>query len=151
MKYAVTILFLTAGIAIAADDAESKKLLKELEGTYKIISMEKSGETMPAKSLDVFGNVLIKGDKFSTTRKGNDGKMEMRTATIAVDATQKPAHFDGKRDDGPKKDETSLGIIVIEGETIKICVNADDKMRPTEFKSSKENMNGLITLKKIKE
>src|ERR1700683_2988888 len=108
MKYAVTILFLTAAVSTAADDAESKKLLKDLEGSYKITSMERSGEAAPPEFLASIEKTSIKGDKFTMTFKGKDGKSESKVATITIDATKKPAQIDLKADEGEKKDETAL-------------------------------------------
>jgi uncharacterized protein (TIGR03067 family) len=152
MKYAVMILFLSASFSIAADDADSKKLLKDLEGSYKITSIERNGETAPAEFLASIEKASIKGDKFTMTFKGKDGKSESKIATITVDAAKKPAQIDLKADDGDKKDETALGIIAIEGETIKICfADASDKRRPAEFKTSKDDSNMLLMFKKTKE
>ena len=79
------------------------------------------------------------------------GKPETNVATIKMDATKKPAHIDLKMDDGPNKGKTLLGIITIDGETIKLCVNEpDDKKRPTEFKTSKDDRYVFLTLKKTK-
>ena len=161
MKYAVIILFLSTGFSTAADDEASKKLLKDLEGSYKITAAEESGKALSAPLLAAFEKVSIKGDKFSLTSKNMTatanggvvlGKSETKAATIKVDASKKPAHVDLKPDEGDKKDETALGIIVIEGETIKICFNDEtDKKRPTDFKTSKNDKYLLLTLKKTKD
>jgi uncharacterized protein (TIGR03067 family) len=152
MKYAVPILFLSAAVSMAADDADSKKLLKDLEGTYKVTSAERSGEPLPARFFDAFEKVTIKGDKFSVTVKGEDGKLQTKVTTITVDAAKKPAQFDLKHDDGTKKDEKSLGIIAIDGETIKLCFDdSPNKKRPPEFKTSKDEPYVFLTLKKVKE
>jgi uncharacterized protein (TIGR03067 family) len=151
MKYAALFLFLVAGTASAADDAESKKLLKELEGSYKMIAAERSGGPPPAGFLDMIEMVSIKGNKFAIVFKSEGGKNEEKSATITVDAGKKPAQIDLKPDDGEKKDHTVQGIVVLESGTLKICwSDASDAKRPADFKTSKEDKNMLLTLKKMK-
>jgi uncharacterized protein (TIGR03067 family) len=154
MKYAIMILFLSAGISTAADDEASKKLLKDLEGSYKIVAAEIAGQPAPAAFLD--NKISIKGDKLSFTGlvipKGGAAKSTTIVSTITVDAAKKPAHFDQKQDEGPNKEKSALGIVVIDGDTIKICSGrAGVATRPTEFKTSKELPFSLLTLKKVKE
>ena len=154
MKYALMILFLSAGFSAAADDAESKKLLKDLEGSYKVTAAEGAGEAQPAEFLASFEKVSIKGDKFSMTRKGKDGKSETRAGTITVDATKKPAHFDLNANGGINKGETVLSIIALDGETLKICSNDSPnpkRRRPDQFKTTMDDNYIFLTMKKVKE
>jgi uncharacterized protein (TIGR03067 family) len=154
MKCAVTILFLSASLSTAADDAESKKLLKNLEGSYKITSAEIRGQVVSTDGdflKVVFEKVSLKGDKFTMISKNKYGQETEVTGTIAVDAAKKPVHvdFNFKMSD---QTQSASGIIAIDGETIKICINDPaDKKRPTEFKTTEDNKYMLITLKKIKE
>ncbi len=151
MKYAVLALLICSRFATAADDADSKKLLKEIEGNYKVTAAERSGDAPPTGFLESIEKVSIKGNKFSITFKA-EGKTEDKMATVTVDAGKKPAHIDLKPDDGPKKDQLVLGIVVVDGDTIKVCWNdAPEAKRPTEFKTSKDDKNMLLTLKKAKE
>lgn len=150
MKYAVMILFLAAGISTAADDETSKKLLKDLEGSYKVTAAEALGKS-PKSFLDTFEKISIKGAKFSVTFKV-DNQLATEVASITVDAIKKPIHFDVKDDSGPSKGKTHLGIISLDGETIKICYNTSSaQKRPTEFKTTKNDEFVFLTLKRIKE
>src|SRR5580698_9607611 len=100
MKCAIMILFLSAGFSTAADDEASKKLLKDLEGTYKIVAAEMAGQAAPAALLD--SKFSIKGDKLTITSVWTPPKGEPKSiaavSTITVDATKKPAHFDRQED-----------------------------------------------------
>jgi uncharacterized protein (TIGR03067 family) len=152
MKSAVIGFFMIAGVAVAADDSDNKTFLKELEGAYKVTSAEESGGAPPPGFLDAVEKVTIKGNKLSFVFKGDGGKMEEKTATITVDAASKPVHLDIKPEDGPKKDQTVLGIVSVEGDTMKICFNdGTGNKRPAEFKTAKDDKMMALTLKKIKE
>ncbi len=147
MKLAVLSLFLIAGLALAADDADSKKLAMDLEGSYKVTAAERSGGPPPGGFLDMIDSVSIKGNKFTIVFKADGGKNEEHSATFTIDAAKKPAQIDLKPDDGEKK-QVVQGIVALEDGALKICW-ADDK-RPVEFKTSKDDKNMLLSLKKMK-
>ncbi len=153
MRLAVVGLFIIAGSTMAADDSDNKKLFKALEGAYKMTAAEASGEFKPPPGfLDSIEKVTIKGNKLSFFFKGEGGKSEEKTATIALDAAAAPAHFDVMPEDGPNKGKTILGIVALEGETLKLCFNhAPGGNRPAEFKTAKGDNDMNCTLKKIKE
>ena len=151
MKLAILALFVFAGYASAADDAESKKLLKDLEGSYTVTAAELSGGSPPPGFLPSIEKLTIKDNKFSITFKF-EGKLEEKSATITVDATKKPAQIDLKPLDGDKKDQTVMGIVAIEKDGINVCwTNAPDGKRPADFKTSKNDKNMSLTLKKMAE
>jgi uncharacterized protein (TIGR03067 family) len=151
MKYAFFALFLLGGITIAADDAESKKLLRNLEGSYKVTAVEKSGDPPPKEFLESLEKVTIKGNKFAITFRGG-GKAEEKSATIDVDATKTPATINLKPDDGEKRNETVVGIVQIEEDTVKICwADGAKSPRPTRFETNKENKQFMLTLQRTKE
>ena len=56
-----------------ADDPAAQGLLKELEGTYKVASMEANGVATPAEFLDLIQKVVIK-DGVMSFHEGKDGK-----------------------------------------------------------------------------
>ena len=162
MKYAVMILFLSAGFSTAADDEASKKLLKDLEGSYKFVSGEQEGNVVETEDPDFWGvnfvKVLLKGDKITLLCKNLNSPTGMQKCEfpgrIAVDAAKKPAHVDIKIKFSEHPQQTASGIIAIDGESIKICFgnDLDDKTRPTDFKTTKDDKNKfVITLKRIKE
>jgi uncharacterized protein (TIGR03067 family) len=141
-------MFLMGGIVFAADDADSKKLLKTLEGSYKVTAVEKAGDPPPTEFLEKLERVTIKGNKFSITFK-EGGKAEEKSAAISVDATKKPAIIDLKADDGDRRE--MVGIVEIDGDSVKICWADDPKAaRPTKFETNKENKQFMITLMRTK-
>jgi uncharacterized protein (TIGR03067 family) len=149
MKHAIIAIFLLGGIVFAADDADSKKLLQNLEGSYKITAVEKGGEAPPKEFLEKLDKVSVKGNKFSISFK-EGGKAEEKSAAISVDATKKPATIDLKADDGDRRE--MVGIVEIDGNTVKICWADDPKAaRPTKFETNKENKQFMITLMRTKD
>lgn len=151
MKYTFLGLLLVAGMLTAADDPESRKLLKNLDGAYRVTAVEKAGDAPPKEFLESLEKVTIKGNKFSITFRGG-GKAEEKSATIDVDATKKPATINLKPDDGEKRDQTVQGIIQIEGDVVKICWTDDANLpRPTKFETNKENKQFMITLMRTKQ
>jgi uncharacterized protein (TIGR03067 family) len=145
VKHAILAAFVFVSIA-AADEAANKKLLKDLEGDYKLTAAQRGGEAPPATFLDEIERVSIKDGKLTISFK-KDGKVDVKSATLTVDASKKPAHIDLKPEDEPKKEV--FGIISIDDGTVKLCWgDGPNSKRPTDFTSSKENMNFLLTLKR---
>lgn len=151
MKHSLWVSLVFAGVAAAADDAASKKLLKDLEGDYNMTAAQKSGDAPPPGFLESIEKVTIKDGKMTIRFGGKGGKSEDKSATLTVDATQKPAHIDLKPDEGPKKDEKVFGIVSLDKDAVKLCWG-DGPMskRPSDFTSTKDNMNFLLTLKRAK-
>jgi len=123
-----------AGVVIAQD-----KLLKEIEGTYKVTSMEKGGKPAPKEFSDSV-TITIKGEDF-TIKFGDDEKK----AKIKVDSSKTPATIDLSPTDGPEKGKTFLGIVKSDKGEVTIAF-AEKGDRPKEFKSEGETM--LLKLKK---
>lgn len=143
----ITVLFLFAAIAGAADDA-GKKFLKDIEGSYIPTSMTRSGEMAPDEFLKTV-SFTIKSDTITVSfKKGEKG--EDKQATAVVDSSQKPVAIDMTPKEGPDAGKPMLGIIKVEKDTITICWadRGDSAERPKEFSSTKENKHLLIVMKK---
>lgn len=135
-------------LGVSADEAASKKLLKELEGDYTPVSMTKGGEPAPEEYLKtvVF---KIKGSDFTVRFKKGE-KNEDKVATAVIDTAQKPIAMDLTPKDGPEAGKPMLGIIKVEKGTVTLCWTdrGDKTERPKEFTSTKENQQFLIVMKK---
>ena len=149
-KFSLVALLLVGGYVIAADKADpeaAKKALKQLEGNYTLQSAEKGGEKAPPEALKDLKSISIKGDRFTIHGPGGQDKV----ATISVDPTQKPAHFNVTPNEGPEKDKKLPGIYKLEKGLLTICVDDGGKARPKDFATSKEDRNILLILKRSKE
>lgn len=137
-------------LGVCADDAASKKMLKELEGNYSAVSMSKAGEPAPDEFLKTIA-FNIKGDTFTVTFKKGDAN-EDKAATAVIDTTKKPISIDLTPKDGPEAGKPMLGIIKVEKDSITLCWTdrGENAERPKEFTSTKENKQFLIVMKKSK-
>ncbi|MSR54290.1 MAG: TIGR03067 domain-containing protein [Gemmataceae bacterium] len=137
-------------VGVSADDAASKKMLKELEGSYKAVSMSKGGEPAPDEFLKAI-SFSVKGDTFTVTFKKADAN-EDKAATVVIDSSKKPVSIDLTPKDGPEAGKPMLGIIKVEKDSITLCWTdrGEKTERPKEFTSTKENKQFLIVMKKSK-
>lgn len=135
-RFSTTIVALVLGFAVLkADD----KAPKELEGTYKAVSMNKGGVDAPD---DILSTVTAKiaGNEMTFTIKGKS-----HPAKIKLDGTKKPAHIDLSPSDGPEKGKTFLGIYKVEKGELVIAFTEKGE-RPSEFKGEGDAL--LIRLKR---
>ena len=120
--------------------ADEKAALKELEGTYKIVSAERGGKPAPKELTDT-ASVVIKGDELTITFGADDKKV----AKIKVGGDAKFATIDLSPADGTEKGKTFPGIYKLDkGELTLVFTEKTD--RPKEFKSDDEAV--LMKLKK---
>jgi uncharacterized protein (TIGR03067 family) len=123
-----------AGVVIAQD-----KLLKELEGTYKVTSLEKGGMPLPKDKAESL-KIAIKGDEFVIGIDGDEKK-----AKIKVDGSKTPSTIDITPAEGPEKGKTFLGIVKADKGEVTIAFSEKGD-RPKEFKSEGDVM--LLKMKK---
>lgn len=128
---------LTCLPCIAKADA-NQDLVKKLQGTWVIVSAVSDGTKAPEEQTKPI-KIVFNGNKatFFVNDKGS-------AATIKVDASKKPVWIDSLEKGAPK---ASLGIIALEGDTLKMCTFKEDK-RPMEFKSDKGSGALLLILKR---
>jgi uncharacterized protein (TIGR03067 family) len=109
--------------AACSRGASAGELPAELQGTWKLVSVEREGE--PAGSSERQPRLVIKGDTAT-----HDGE---KFATMTADATAAPKLIDLRCAD---PDRTYEAIYSIEGDMLKICVNTQTegaKERPAAF------------------
>jgi uncharacterized protein (TIGR03067 family) len=120
-----------------------EKSLKELEGTYSVLTMEKDGKVAEKEKLDAL-KFTFKGDEVTIVSTYKGDKEEKR-AKLKADNSKTPHTIDFTPTDGEAKGKTFPGIYKIEkGELTIVFVEKGD--RPTEFKAEGDAM--LMRLKK---
>ena len=132
---------LSGGLMLAAFTGvifAQEKGLKDLEGTYKVTSMEKVGKTA-TKELNDTVKVTFKGNELAI-KIGDENKK----AKIKVDASKTPNTIDIQPTEGPEKGKTFPGIYKLDKGDLTIAFTEKGD-RPKEFK-----VEGDVVLLKMK-
>jgi uncharacterized protein (TIGR03067 family) len=120
------LLVLSAGLLIAADaknDDFAKKELKDLSGTYVMVSGESKAEKLSEESIKE-AKLVMDGDKYTATFGGDAVK-----GTLKIDPTKAPKEIDATDGEG----KTMLGIYKFEKGQFTVCFAPSGKERPKEF------------------
>ena len=75
--------------------------------------------------------VTFEGDRHAVKKGGE----VIQAATQKLDPSRSPKALDVTVAEGPNKGAVMLGIYEINGDTLKVCFDAQGKKRPTEFTS----------------
>jgi uncharacterized protein (TIGR03067 family) len=123
-------------------DELAKKELEKLQGTWKLVSIEKRGQKFDAegKVPDSF-NMVIAGDKMTF------GKREI---TFTIDLTTDPKLIDLTH---VKEKVTIESIYKLDGDTFTMCYRPGDapaKDRPTAFKTDEKTTYEIRVYKREK-
>ena len=117
---------LGAAQAALADDA------KDLQGSWKVVSLEANGENKPVEE--------FKGWKF--VFEGEEGWLVKPEETsqkfkFKLDAARDPKTIDLIVQEGEDKGKVAPGIYKLKKDKLRLCINifGDPSYRPTEFKT----------------
>ncbi len=119
------------------DKDKDKAGLKELEGTYKLVSAEQDGKFAEKATIETV-TVSIKGDEFVLSASPDDKKV----SKIKVTPDTKHSNIDLSPQDGLEKGKTFPGIYKVEKGEVTIAFSEKGD-RPKEFKSD----NGVMILR----
>jgi uncharacterized protein (TIGR03067 family) len=138
------ILILTVGLLLAADSRQAvKEELQRLQGEWRLVYAEVSGEVVPEDSFQG-ERTILKGDRL-TVLKG--GKVLLR-ATMRFDPTTSPPTFVETIADGTSRGRKFHGIYELTGDTLRSCGVSADQERPREFTS--RNGEKLFVIQRVK-
>jgi len=144
----VLMLGLLAGTLVAAPrpkEDKEKDDLKKFDGNWAFSSWEHSGLPLAAASLET-AKWSVKGDKYTFEISGTKEE-----GTLKLDSSKKVATFDLTITSGNDEGSTQLGIYKFDGEALVFCLARPGvKERPTEFTTTEENANILVTIKRTK-
>lgn len=115
----------------------------KLVGVWSYTEGTRGGEKVGKESLSAM--VTFTKDTV-TVPAGPDAKFLM---AYTVNAKATPAEIDMSIKDGPVKEGKAQGIIMLDGDTLKLCYTAEGK-RPAKFESTKENNAFYFVLKRAK-
>jgi uncharacterized protein (TIGR03067 family) len=131
--------------ALADDKTDIEKELRKFQGTWTFESSEAGGKELPAGELREFV-LTFEGDKH-TVKKGNE---VIQAGTQKLDPSQLPKAIDVTLTEGVNKGAVLLGIYEINGDTLKVCFDAEGKRRPTQFKSAPGSQTFVNVHKRLK-
>ena len=118
-------------VAVAGAEPPSdavKKELAQLEGEWVMVSGERDGQTLPEEYVKTATRVAKDGVSTVTI-----AGMVVMKSKYTIDPTKKPKAIDFEATEGEAAGKKIQGIYELDGDTVKFCVAAPDKDRPTEF------------------
>lgn len=148
--------FVVVGIFLAsmartafADDARDeaiKKDRKQIEGTWRVITLEINGNK--ASEADARKITVVNGSD-GTWSIRSEGK-EISKGTSTIDPTKKLKTLNFIPTEGEGKGNQYLGIYELGEKTRKMCFAPPGKERPTEFASTPGSEHILVTFEREK-
>jgi uncharacterized protein (TIGR03067 family) len=135
----------TTAAAFAADDAQVKKDLKALEGTWQYTSQVENGKETEKENLKAVTVTVTAEGKWEAK---HEGKVFLE-GTVKLDPSKKPKAADWAiTTEGDLKGKTALGIYDVDRETWKHCFGFDK--RPEKFESKEGSKVTNAVLKRVK-
>jgi uncharacterized protein (TIGR03067 family) len=144
----VLIVLIASPLAAADADADARKELKALEGTWKAVALEAGGKPLPKASVPEF--LFIVGADGKAT--GRMGKIEYQ-AKISVDPKKTPKTIDNAHQTGAQKGKMQFGIYKVEDGKWIVCMTAPGAKegdRPKTF-DTKGSASIVFVFERVKE
>jgi uncharacterized protein (TIGR03067 family) len=119
---------------IAVKQEKTEKTAK-FEGRWIVVSGTVDGDGQD-----------MKGDKFYLAKgkfRLEEQNGEVQAGTYEADTSKKPSHIDVTPEQGADKGKLHKGILILEGNHLKICLARPGDARPTEA-SSKEGSGHIL-------
>ncbi len=135
-----TMVFVAARAAMA-DDA------KDLQGTWRIVSLEANGESKAPGEFEGW-KFVFEGDQAWHIKPEETGpKLRFK-----LDAARKPKTIDLIVQEGDDKGKVAPGIYELDRDRLRLCINifGDPSYRPAEFKTQDRDGAGFAVLERVK-
>lgn len=149
MRISLVALFCAVGLAgsgiLADDKTDLEREVRKFQGTWTFESSEAGGKALPASELKGF-ILTFEGDKH-TVKKGDE---VIQSGIQKLDPSKSPKAIDVTMTEGVNKGAVMLGIYEIDGDTLKVCFDAEGKKRPTQFKSAPGSATFVNVHKRLK-
>ena len=103
--------------------------LQKLQGTWVFESLEENGKKMSAG--DLKGRTLFIGVDAFIVRNGTS---IVQAGNLSLDPGRKPKTVNAIVKQGEHKGDIMLGIYTLDGDTLKVCYDAQEQDRPKELR-----------------
>ncbi len=111
---------------------------ENLEGNWRVVSVEVDGAKLPADQVRGF-TLNLKAGRFVS-----DMGEQKQTGTYSVDASANPKRFDIVPADGPDKGKTRPMVYSLDGNVLRLCGSEIGTERPADFET--KNRHGVILM-----
>jgi len=118
---------------------------EKLAGIWTCVSATNDGKELPEAIVKQLKLTLTK-DRYKTEK----GTAVLFDGIYKIDSEKKPKHIDITAPEGEQAGKTSMGIYVLEGDTLKMCYANPEKDRPKEFESKAGSGVTLVTWKRAR-
>jgi uncharacterized protein (TIGR03067 family) len=133
------------------DDAEARKELASLQGSWQTVEREYLGKKATKEELEMLkGEMVIKDNTVTRWVVEPKERVLASEATIKIHPTAKPKALDLTFTKGPVKG-TVLAIYELTGNSLRVCCSLEeDGKRPTEFAGKRDGKALLMVYKRVK-
>ena len=132
--------FVCLALCAVIAPAQGGKGGPKVEGSWATTGLMFEGKKLPADVLEKLMPVFtFKDGKYTSLVMGKQDE----AGSYKIDAKMKPAHIDLMIEDGKDKGKTQVGLIAVDGDTLKMALaRPGEKDRPKDF----EGGSGVIVV-----
>src|SRR5205823_4995474 len=150
--YLLIFVAITFLVGCSANKDAGNKDVKQLEGTWKVVSLTSAAEDEAPQEMIRDMIVVIKGDKWTTISGGQASEENFKLDTTknpqTIDLTRTPivgVVSNRNRQDRPEVNKEILpGIYDLDGDRLRICLANPGEKRPSQFPGKPQA--GLVVL-----
>jgi uncharacterized protein (TIGR03067 family) len=128
----------------AKDNAPSDQ--DQILGTWEIVSSHEAGKDVSETYRAM--KVVFTRDRLKLMPK--DQTQDALQLKYKLDPMKKPKHIDTTHELDPGKPISQLGIYELDGDNLKICLEAADRGRPDKFETKPNGSAHLMVLRRAK-
>ena len=146
MRRYAWMFLVAAGLMVAAADDPAKDDKDKIQGTWQTVSIAVDGKEEPAEAA-TSSKTIFQADNYTQTVK----ERAIEKGMFALDPSKSPKAIDFAIKKGADRGKNQVGIYLLDGDDLKICVApAGASTRPAEFASKPGTGSALVVLKRAK-